>query len=305
MQLSQIEGFLEVARLGNVSRAAASLSITQPALSARLLGLEEELGQPLFVRGRRGVRLTDVGRAFLPYAEQAVAALASGLALVGDLSAGGAGELVIGAAPAVGTYVLPQVLVRFAERYPNVRLVVRTGHSEEITELVVRNQVHVGLVRRIAHPLVTVRALYDDELVLVSGPQHPFAEHGSVSRERLGEAPLILFDPASSYHELTTALIREAGVRPRGVMELDNIDAAKKMVAAGLGVALLPRTAVAEELAAGALAISSIRGASPGHRRIVVIRRSDAGEPQGSLADFLALLYRIPEIVPGALPPAR
>ena len=305
MQLSQIEGFLEVARLGNVSRAAAQLSITQPALSARLLALEEELGQPLFVRGRRGVRLTDVGRAFLPYAEQAVAALASGLALVGDLGSGGAGELVIGAAPAVGTYVLPQVLVRFARLYPNVRLVVRTGHSEEITELVVRNQVHVGLVRRISHPMISARDLYDDELVLVSGPQHPFAAQGSVRRERLGEAPLILFDPASSYHELTSALIREAGVRPRGVMELDNIDAAKKMVAAGLGVALLPRTAVAEELAAGSLAMSSIEGASPGHRRIVVIRRSDAGEPRGALADFLGLLEQIPQIVPGALSPER
>src|SRR3712207_6199263 len=120
MQLPQIEGFVEVSRRGSVSRAADALAITQPALTVRLRGLEEELGQPLFVRAARGVRLTDAGRAFLPYAEQALAALSSGRSAVGELGAGDAGELVIGAAPAVSTYVLPSVLVRFAERFPRV-----------------------------------------------------------------------------------------------------------------------------------------------------------------------------------------
>src|SRR3954468_7429848 len=94
MQLAQIEGFLEVARSGNVSRAAATLRITQPALTARLQSLEQELGQPLFVRTRRGVQLTDAGRALLPYAQQAVAALAGGVAQVAEVAAGG-GELAL------------------------------------------------------------------------------------------------------------------------------------------------------------------------------------------------------------------
>ena len=305
MQLAQIQGFLEVARTGNVSRAAAALRITQPALTARLHGLEEELGQPLFVRTRRGVRLTDTGHAFLPYAEQAVTALASGIAQVAEVSSGGGGELTLAVAPQVSTYVLPQVLLRFAALHPQVRLVVRTAHSEEIAEMVVRGEVHAGIGRLVRDPQLTYTPIYDDELVLVSRPEHPFAPQPAVSRAALGEAALILFDRASSYYELTTALVREAGVRPRGVIELDNIEAAKRMVAGGLGVALLPRTSVSDELATGTLAAARIEGADPGPRHIGVLRRSDAGDPAPMLAAFLDILRDVPSIVPGAAAPRQ
>lgn len=303
MQLAQIQGFMEVARLGNVSRAADALSITQPALTARLQALEQELGQPLFVRSARGVRLTDAGRAFLPYAEQAVSALASGISQLAELSRGGAGELVLAVAPQVSTYVLPHVLLRYAEAHPGVRLVVRTAHTEEIVELVLRQEVHAGIGRLVRDPQIDYQPLYDDELVLVSRPGHPLAGREAVSREALGQAPLILFDRESSYYELTTALFREAGVRPRGVIELDNIEAAKRMVAGGLGVALLPRTSVAEELAGGTLSASRIEGADPGPRHIGLLRRADAGSPSASLAEFIAIVRRVPELVAGALPP--
>jgi DNA-binding transcriptional LysR family regulator len=303
MQLAQIQGFLAVARQGGVSRAADTLGITQPALTARLHGLEEELGQPLFVRSRRGVRLTDAGRAFLPYAEQAVEALARGMTEVTELSRGAGGELVLGVAPAVSTYALPPLLVRFAELHPQARLIVRTGHSEEIVEMVVRGEVHAGLGRLVHHPLVDSRAVFDEELVLVVRPGHPFAGRKDVERSALGDAPLILFDRTSSFYELTSALVREAGVRPRGVIELDNIEAAKRMVAAGLGIALLPGTSVVEELAQGTLVGLQIRGGSGGRRHIVVARRRDAGTPTPLVATFLDLLAEVPHLVPGALPP--
>jgi DNA-binding transcriptional LysR family regulator len=129
MLLSQVEGFLEVASHRNLSRAATALHVTQPALTARIQALEAELGTTLFLRGRHGMELTDAGRAFLPYAERAVGALDAGAGLLRELGRGGTGELVLGAAPAVSTYVLPALLVRYTERFPNVRLVVRTGHS--------------------------------------------------------------------------------------------------------------------------------------------------------------------------------
>jgi DNA-binding transcriptional LysR family regulator len=317
MQLAQIQGFLEVAREGNVSRAAEVLEITQPALTARLQALEQELGEQLFIRTRRGVRLTDAGRAFLPYAEQAVAAIASGIDQVAEVGAGGAGELALAVAPQVSTYVLPPLLIRFAQLRPHVRLVVRTAHSEEIVDLVVRREVHAGLGRQVRHPLVRYEPIYDDELVLVrrgdgandsptdstAASQPGDGREPLASRSSLADAPLILFDRASSYYDLTTALIREAGVRPRGVIELDNIEAAKRMVAGGLGVALLPRTSVAAELEAGVLAASRIAEATPGPRHIGVMRRADAGTPSTTLATFLELVSRVPEIVPGARPP--
>jgi DNA-binding transcriptional LysR family regulator len=296
--LSQVEGFLEVVRRGNISRAAAGLHVTQPALTARVQALEHEVGAQLFRRSRRGMELTDAGRAFLPYAERAVKSLEDGADLVTELARGGAGELVLGAAPAVSTYVLPALLVRFIEAHPRVRLVVRTGHSEEILDMTLRSEIHLGLVRELQHPLIESRALYDDELLLVAEPTHPFALAGEIGVHRLAEARLILFDRTSSYYDLTHALFREAGVAPRGVMELDNIDAAKQMVGQGLGVALLPHTAVAAELAAGRLAAVPITDTEPIRRRIVAIRRRGLGAPTGAVAAFYAVLDELPGLLP-------
>ncbi|HEX8941112.1 MAG TPA: LysR family transcriptional regulator [Candidatus Limnocylindrales bacterium] len=304
MQLAHVEGFLEVARQGSVSRAAAGLFVSQPALTVRLQQLEAELGEQLFVRTRRGVQLTDAGRAFLPYAERAMASLQGGRELLAEMRSGGAGELTLGAAPAVSTYVLPSILVRFTERFPRVRLVVRTGHSEEVVEMVARGEVQVGVGRRIRHQHVEARPIYEDELVLVAEPGHPFAEAGRVSLERLSEARLILFDRTSSYYDLTNAIFREAGVAPRGVMELDNIEAAKKMVEQGLGVALLPNTAVAAEIARRSLRPVAVDGAPPVHRPIVAMRPRDAGPAGPAVAGFLDLLAETPRLIAGAAPPA-
>jgi DNA-binding transcriptional LysR family regulator len=291
MQLTQVEGFLEVARRANLSRAAEALFITQPALSARLNALEAEIGTTLFRRGRRGMSLTDAGRAFLPYAERAVISLRDGASLVGRLPV--ADALVLGAAPAVSTYVLPGLLVRFEADRPGVRLVVRTGHSEEIVEMVVRGDVDVGLVRDLHHPGLETKALYDDELVLVVRPSHPLARHRRLSIDRVRDARLILFDRTSSYFDLTNALFRQAGGAPQGVLELDNIDAAKQMVLAGLGIALLPMTAIAEELASGALHRIELVGTRPIERRIVAIRRRDASLSSPAVSAFWALLDSI------------
>jgi DNA-binding transcriptional LysR family regulator len=296
--LAHIEAFVEVARQGSLGRSAAALYVTQPALTARIQGLEAAVGSRLFVRSRRGMELTEAGRAFLPYAERALMAVHDGRALVAELSRGAAGELTVGAAPGVGTYVLPGLLARFTAHNPNVRLVVRTGHSEEVVEMALANEIQVGLVREIRHPLLESRPLYDDRLVLVVVPDHPFASEGEIPLDRIAEERLILFDRTSSYYDLTNALLRQAGISPRGVMELDNIDAAKQMVEQGLGVALLPQTSVAEELQAGSLVAVTIVGAAAIRRRIVAIRRVDAGPPTGTLARFWAILDEIGEVLP-------
>jgi len=134
--LPQIEAFLEVARRQNLSRAAEALFVSQPTLTARLQSLESSLGEQLFVRTRRGMRLTEAGEAFLPYAEHAVTALADGRERLGELRRGVAGRLVLGAPPTVSTYTLPALLARFSAAHPNVRLAVKTGTSEEILQMV-------------------------------------------------------------------------------------------------------------------------------------------------------------------------
>lgn len=293
MLLSQITAFIETARRQSVSRAAEALFISQPALTARLKGLESDLGAELFVRGPRGMRLTDAGSAFLPYAVRALETLTDGRMQVNALERGGAGRLTIGAAPAVSTYVLPALLKRFSEGYPRVSVSVRTGHSEEILDLVLREQVTLGLVRALQHPGIVSTPLYEDRLILVVEPAHPFAGEGRIRMKDLAEEQLVQFDRTSSYHDLTSALFVTAGVSPAGRMELDNIDAAKKMVEQGFGVALLPQTSVAAELEAGTLAEVEVVDASPVRRKIVAITRRDAGPPAGQPKAFLATFEEI------------
>ncbi|HET6656776.1 MAG TPA: LysR family transcriptional regulator [Gaiellaceae bacterium] len=305
MLLNQIAAFVETARRQSVSRAADALFISQPALTARLKGLEADLGAQLFVRGPRGMRLTDAGSAFLPYAVRSLETLTDGRMQVNALERGGAGRLAIGAAPAVSTYVLPPLLKRFSEGYPRVLVSVRTGHSEEILDLVLREQVTVGLVRVLQHPDIVSTPLYEDRLILVVEPGHRFATDGRIRMKELADEQLIQFDRTSSYHDLTSALFVTAGVSPAGRMELDNIDAAKKMVEQGFGVALLPQTSVADELEAGTLAEVEVVDASPVRRKIVAITRRDAGPPAGQAKAFLATFEEIrDELTSWPRPPA-
>ena len=174
-----------VAERRSVSAAAKVLYVTQPALTTRIKNLERELGIDLFVRTPRGMRLTAEGRGFRPHAQRAVQSLAEGRELLRELGEGRVGELIVGAAPAISTYVLPLVLRRFQALFPNVHLIVRTGHSEEVLELVLREQVQIGLVRELPHPAVSSVPLYDDEIVLVVDPGHRFAGAPSIDVNEL------------------------------------------------------------------------------------------------------------------------
>lgn len=290
MDVPRIEAFVQVARTGTISGAAEALYVTQPALTSRIQGLERSLGTELFTRSRQGSRLTDAGRALLPHAERMLAALRQGRAAVDRVRTGEAGSLTIGAAPAVSTYVLPAMLHRFQAGHPGVRLSVRSGHSEEVLEMVLREEVEIGLMRPIQHPDVTSTLLYEDELVLVVHRGHRFAAGGHVRMAQLGTEHLILFDRTSSYHELTSAIVRQAGIAPRGQLEVDNIDAAKRMVEQRLGIALLPRTSVQAEVGSGRLVPVKLTDMPPIVRQIVVARRRDAGELSPVLESFLSTL---------------
>ena len=290
IQLGQVEGFLEVARRGSVSRAAEALFVTQPTLTARLKSLERELGTPLFLRTPQGMRLTDAGRAWVPYAERALRALVDGRDALHQVMTASAGHLMIAAAPAVSTYVLPELLERFVDAHPRVEVSVRTGHSEDVVELVVRDEVQIGLGRAIRHPDLELRPFHTEDLVLVCAPDHPFTRRPSVAMAEVAGQKLIMFDRTSSYYEITQGAFLSAGVSLRGQMELDSIEAAKKMVERGLGVALLPGTAVAREVTSGTLCVVRMKDAPPMQNMIVAYRRRDAGKPDGIVGAFLELL---------------
>jgi DNA-binding transcriptional LysR family regulator len=194
------------------------------------------------------------------------------------------------------------------ERWPDVQLAVRSGHSEEIADLVAGGEIDIGLVRRRDYRGLDVRLLSDDELRLVVRPGHPFVALGEVSVARLATERLILFDRSSSYFDLTNAMFRTAGVEPRGTLEMDTIDAAMQMVKAGLGVALLPGVSTAGEISRGALCAVRLADVAPIRRQVMAIRRPEARPPTAPLRNFLEILDRIGEVLPsasGSSPPDR
>jgi DNA-binding transcriptional LysR family regulator len=261
MLLRQMECFLAVARLGNVSRAAEEMYLTQPTLTARIKALEDELGDQLFVRTSRGMRLTEAGREFAPYVERCMASIEEGRQRLKELRGASGGRLSLGTSPGVSTYALPAILERFTAAHPRVSVSVRTGHSENILEMVLKE--------------VESLPLYEDELVLVVDPEHRFTQKGSAEISEVGQEHLILFDQSSSYYELTHSLMKSAGIREFSAIELDNIEAAKRMVEHRLGVAFLPRTAVVRSVAAGHLSLIEVENSPEIQRPIVALRRRD------------------------------
>ncbi len=294
MLLRQMECFLAVARLGNVSRAAEEMYLTQPTLTARIKALEDELGDQLFVRTSRGMRLTETGKEFLPHAEQCVASLEEGKQRLRELKGASGGRLALGASPGVSTYALPAILERFTAVHPRVAVSVRTGHSEDVLEMVLKEEVQLGLARAMEHPEIESLPLYEDELVLVVDPQHRFTEKGSAEIAEVGREQLILFDHASSYYELTQSLFKSAGIREFSAIELDNIEAAKRMVEHRLGVAFLPRTAVVRSVAAGHLCLIEVEDNPEIQRPIVALRRRDV-PLTGTVQAFLEVAGKMGE----------
>lgn len=294
MLYRQVECFLAVARLGNVSRAAEEMFLTQPTLTARIKGLEEEVGDQLFVRTSRGMRLTEAGREFLPYAERVVGAFEEGKRVVAELREASGGRLVLGASPGVGTYALPGLLERFVAAYPKVSVSVRTGHSEEILEMTLKEEVQLGLTRAMSHPEIESLPLYEDELVLVVDPGHRFTARGTAGLDEIGDEQLIFFDHDSSYYEQTHALFRNAGITEFRTMEVDNIEAAKRMVEHRLGVAFLPRTAVLRSVSSGNLVMIPVEENPEMSRSIVALKRRDV-PPTGPVAAFLEVAEKMSE----------
>ncbi|WP_273847074.1 LysR family transcriptional regulator [Rubrobacter calidifluminis] len=279
MLFKQIECFLAVARLGNVSRAAEEMFLTQPTLTARIKALEEELGAQLFARTSRGMRLTEAGKEFLPHAERVMKSVEEGRRKIEELNGLTGGRLVIGSSPGVSTYALPALLERFSGAYPKVSISVRTGHSEDVLQMVLDDEVQLGLAREIEHAEVESIPLYEDELVLVVYPEHAFTEKGTATLGEVSREQIVMFDTASSYYGLTRDLLRKAGVTRFRTLELDNIEAAKRMVEHRLGVAFLPRTAVVRAVEAGRLCIIELEDAPRTRRPIVALRRKDLPSP--------------------------
>jgi DNA-binding transcriptional LysR family regulator len=295
MDFGQLEAFVQVASHRSFSRAAEALQLTQPSITARIQALERELGEGLFDRGGRAVRLTDAGAIFLPYAERLLQALQEARDSVEEVRTLQAGSLRLGSAVTISTYVLPRLLHSFHSLRPGVEVIVRTGRSEQVLAMLLNDEVQAGLVRSLVHPEVATIDLYADEVILVANPDHPFAARRRARIEEVATQPVILFDRGSSYYGLINSFFRQAGVVPNVAMELDSMEATKRMVEEGLGIALLPRVCLERELKLGVLVEVAVSDMASLSRQIALIYRKGRKRAR-TLEAFLEVLQSIYQV---------
>lgn len=266
MEFSQLEAFLEAANRGSFRRAADALYLSQPSVSARVQTLENEVGVALFHRTARGVRLTDMGRTFLPFAQRSMETLRRGREVLESVRQTSAGILNMATARVIGTYVLPGTLQKFQQLYPDANLHIKVGGSSDVLQMVVDEEVQLGLARFMQHPDVDALHLYDEEAVLVVHPGHSFTKTRVAAMSQVAQEPLIVYDPGdpgSSYFQFINRVCRDAGVTAKVEMNLDSVEAAKNMVRLGLGVSFLPRSAVRREVEFGSLTLIDLAEVPP------------------------------------------
>ncbi len=258
MDIDQVETFLAIAQLGGFTRAALRLRRTQPAISRRLNLLEQELGAPMFDRVRGDARLTEAGRAFLPHAEAALAALKDGREAVGALRSGLCGEVALALVGTLADTHIVAALRRFGRRARGAILKVRTASSAEVTELVRRGEATLGLryFAATSAELVQIPA-GEEKMVVIAEAGHRLAgrrlrDGGALAGERWLAFPPRRRDGLIGDDALPRQLIR-AGLNDAEIVPIDSLTAQKRLVQAGFGLALVPASSVRDELRRGLL----------------------------------------------------
>jgi DNA-binding transcriptional LysR family regulator len=259
MDLFELEAFVTVVREGGFSKAAKALYRTQPAVSQIIRRLEDEVGLPLFDRSsRRGV-LTDAGRVLLEHAERLINFKAQALAAVADVRHMRTGQLVIATNELTCLYVLP-LLHEFRRRFPAVRVSVRRGLASRIPADVRDYGADLGVVtyQPMDADLASV-VVYRDQLAFVVPKGHRFTKRREVGINDLAEESFVAHHVSSPYRAKVVDTFRKRRVTLQMPVEMPTIDAIKRFVAAGHGVALLPAIAVESELARGELVRIKVR----------------------------------------------
>jgi DNA-binding transcriptional LysR family regulator len=292
MEISQLRAFLMIAREGHMTRAASQLHLTQPAVSAQLAKLEEELGQRLFDRTPTGMVLTEAGVSFRTYVEEALARLEDGRVALDQLIGLQRGSLSVGGGATATTYLLPPILGRFHEENPGIRFFVREQSSQQSVVDVLSGELDLGIVTlpvktptetRTPSGKLEVEPWVEDELRLIVPPDHPLDAHKSFEWIDLDGQPLVLFEAGSAVRAIIDRRIDETQIGVDIVMELRAIESIKQMVAQGIGAGFVSQFALARPEKGLRCVEQPIR------RRLAVIYRSDRTQSPATRA-FLEMM---------------
>ncbi|MCF6094380.1 LysR family transcriptional regulator [Microaerobacter geothermalis] len=259
MTLRHLRIFIEVCDSGGMTAAAEKMYMTQPSISQAIAELEGHYNVKLFERLGRKLYITAAGNRLLSYARHIINLYERVEREVRVISENGI--LRVGASVTVGTCILSEVVKTFVNRCSNVEVTTTVDNTKVIEEMILSDKIDIGLVEGFIHsPDIIEEPFYDDELVLICHPKHPWAVKGYIEAEELSGCPLIIREKGSGTRELFEAEMAVAGLKWRTVGVYNNAEAIKNAVAADMGVAVISRLAVEREVQMGDIKIVDIKG---------------------------------------------
>jgi DNA-binding transcriptional LysR family regulator len=280
LNLHQLEIFYAVAQRLNISAAAADLRLTQPAVSIQIKALEKSLGIRLLDRSGPKLRLTQAGDALYRCALSILHAKDEALRSIAELSAATKGTLILGANITGGMYLLPRIVKQFKELYPETEVLFEIETTDRICERILQSAVDMGVVggptedRRFG-----VEAICPDPIAMIVSPAHPLAKRRAVSTGDLDDQPCILPTQGSRTRQLVEKKLRDAGAKPRIVMQLFGTEAVKKAVEANLGIGFVSGYAIERERALGELKAIRLKGLDLARNMELIYRKQKYFSP--------------------------
>ncbi|WP_158944525.1 LysR substrate-binding domain-containing protein [Granulicella sp. S190] len=295
MENFRLRVFRAVAEEMSFRKAAEALHLSQPAVSQHIRALEEEAGVQLFDRARGAghgsqISLTEAGRVLLGFANAAAETMVEARRALAGLSDAIDGPLKLGASTTVAQYLLPRILGEFLKQYPQVKLSLVSGNTEQIVEAVAEKRVALGIIEGPAmrRELKTER-MVQDEMVLIASPNHAWARRGggAIELTELAKVPLLLRERGSGSRRVVERALKGVGLPLRSLqvaMELDSTEAILSGVEAELGVGFVSRWALGKVLQLGAAKVIAVKGLEI--RRDFSFVRLAGAEVTGAAAAF-------------------
>jgi LysR family transcriptional activator of glutamate synthase operon len=248
MELRQIQYFVKVARKQHVTQAAEELHVAQSAVSRQIHQLETELGVPLFVQKGRNLQLTSVGKLFLDRMEGILVDLERAVSEVKEFLDPEAGEIRIGFPHSLGIYLLPTVVASFRQIHPRVKFRLRQGTYNSLIRDVIKGEIDLSFISPFPekHEHVSGKLLLNEELFAILPQGHELADKQAISLTQLKDESFVMFSEEYSLRSIVLEACSKAGFVPHIGFEGEETDTIRGLVAAGMGVSLLPEMALTE-----------------------------------------------------------